>query len=281
IKECGVMSEIKLEENIDILPRGKYLQIAVEIEALDNLIIRSTSSEEVLTFHYEKLGNRFIIPWRKIKGRLRRYVMEKQRSLGIFEECHLKDGLCLQCPSCFMFGATGETNKNADPEYKSNVNNSYNLASRILGETFISVRTVKEILDYTANAVDEKTFTTGQALMTKIFVPAGEKFRGVITLRDPTPEMVSIIIDNLQRMARLGAETRDWGKVKTTILGFIYSDREEISSMDLLESMPKRLESDVSKLKLPPVDKAYKKLAVSVQKMLKDEGLIKKQLYSE
>ena len=44
-------------------------------------------------------------------------------------------------------------------------------------------------LPISENAVDEVDLTTGQALMSVVTVPKETEFLGVVTLRDPTPEM--------------------------------------------------------------------------------------------
>lgn len=211
---------MKLLNEPTLLSTGVYLQIPIKITLLDEAIIRSNEPEEVLTFKYKELGNRFIIPWRKIKGKLRRLVLEKQRGLGIEPNCALKDDLCMKCPTCFLFGGTGET---------SSAGVQYNILSRIYGETFISESEVGEITPYTANAVREQDLTTGQALMSILTVPKETVFRGVITLKDPTPEMVSVLVDNITRLSRLGARSVEWGRVETKIEGYHLSDREELS----------------------------------------------------
>jgi len=250
-----------------ILSQGIYFQAVINIKLLDDAIIRSNEPEEVLTYSYKApLNNRFIIPWRKIKGKLRRFVMEKQRRLGIMSNCHLKDDLCMQCPSCFMFGGTGET---------SNAKVSYNILSRVLGETFISTTEVAEIQPYTENAVDEVNLTTGQALMTVVTVPKETEFIGIATLRDPTLEMISIFVDNLERLTRLGASTREWGRIKTVILGYQISDRENLSAYDLVKenNIPSDL-SKISGLNLPDANNSYNKLDSDVKKLLKEHKLI-------
>lgn len=263
------MNEIGLLEKPKILSVGRYMEMVVKVKFLDDAIIRSNDPEEVLTFRYEELGNRFIIPWRKVKGKLRRMVMEKQRGFGIESDCHLKDDLCMQCPSCFLFGGTGET---------SSANVSYNILARVLGETFISTTKVGEIQPYTANAVDEKTLTTGQALMSIVTVPAETEFLGVVTLRDPTPEMVSIIVDNLNRLSRLGARIVEWGRVKTEILGYKLSDRESLSAYELVDkggNINSNELTNIDTLKLPKTEDAYKNLDLHVKNLLKSEELIK------
>ncbi|MCK4730360.1 MAG: type I-D CRISPR-associated protein Cas7/Csc2 [Candidatus Aenigmarchaeota archaeon] len=264
------MTEIKtsdLLEETTILSKGRYLQLVIKLKFLDDAIIRSNDNEEVLTYKYKELGNRFIIPWRKVKAKLRRLVMEKQRGFNIESNCHLKDNLCMRCPSCFIFGGTGET---------SNTKAHYNILARILGETFISIEETKEIEPYTANAVDEKNLTTGQALMNIIKVPAETEFLGVITIRDPTPEIVSIVVDNINRLSRLGARTVEWGKVRTEILGCNLSDREDLNTIDLVSKGLDKIKGELNTLdsKLPKVDKAYKDLDNKFKKELKKEKLI-------
>lgn len=256
------MNRLELLKDITILPQGLYLQLVTKIKLVDDAIIRSNEPEEVLTYGYknEALGNRFIIPWRKVKGKLRRLVMEAQRKI-LKNECFLKDSLCMKCPSCLLFGGTGET---------SNAKVGYNLLSRVLGETFISTEKVKNIIPYTANAVDEKTLTTGQALMTILKVPAETEFMGVVTLRDPTPELTSILVDNLKRLSRLGASTREWGRVKTEIVGYLLSDRETLTAYDLVKKMPENL-SNINDLNLPPVDESFNTVALLLPSILPND----------
>ncbi len=247
-------------DDIQTLPRGRYLQIAYRMRLIDNAVIRSNDPEEVLTHRYQKLGQRFIVPWRKTKGKLRRVILEKQRDLGISPECALKDSLCLRCPTCCLFGATGAT---------GGAGIEYNLLSRVLGETAISETEVAEVSDYTANAVDEKTLTTGQALMTIISVPEGTCFLNVVTLRDPTLALTSILLDGINRLSRLGASTREWGRVTTELLGFYIGDREVLSTQDLVHSgLPNDFSTNFKELQLPPIDKAYQEVDKQMQAMV-------------
>lgn len=245
-----------------ILSTGTYLQIPVRIRLLDEAIIRSNEPEEVLTFKYEKIGNRFIIPWRKIKGKLRRLVLEKQRGFDIEPQCALKDDLCMKCPTCFLFGGTGETSSAGVP---------YNILSRVYGETFISETYVKDITPYTANAVREQDVTTGQALMSILTVPKETVFYGVITLKDPTPEMVSILVDNIERFSRIGARSVEWGRAQAKIEGYYLADREALSAYLKLsgESQPNLTASVLpANQSLPIVDNAYTTLDGQVKNLI-------------
>jgi CRISPR type I-D-associated protein Csc2 len=259
-----------------ILSKGVYLQLVVNIKFLDDAIIRSNDPEEVLTFKYNPpLNNRFIIPWRKVKGKLRRLVLEKQRGLNIEPECYLKDALCMRCPTCFIFGGTGDTNDKG-PYGKT----GYNILARALGETFISKIEVgkKGVVTYTQNAVGEVDLMTGQALMSIVTVPKETEFIGVVTLKDPTAEMVSIIVDNLNRLTRLGARSVEWGRVKTEILGYNLSDRENLTAYDLVSKEKTEVQSgltSIEKLNLPDVDTSYATLDISVKNLLKEHELIK------
>lgn len=247
--------------DLQILSRGLYLQVPVEIRFLDDAVIRSNEAEEVLTQKYELLGERFIVPWRKTKGKLRRVILEKQRALDIEPGCHLKDNLCMQCPTCLLFGGTGEVSAAKTP---------YNLLSRVLGDTSISTSGVAGVARYTANAIDEKELTTGQALMTLLKVPVDTVFRGVVTLKDPTPEMAAILVDGLERLSRLGASTREWGRARTTVLGYVLGDRERLASYDIADAAPAC--APMSALLLPTdVDAAYRKVDADFKALLRAE----------
>jgi CRISPR type I-D-associated protein Csc2 len=254
--------------DLRVLARGTYLQYVTRIKLLDDAIIRSNEPEEVLTYTYKNngLGNRFIIPWRKVKGKVRRAAMEKMRGLEIAPDCHLKDGLCMRCPCCVLFGGTGDV---------SAVKVGYNLLSRILGDTFISIRSVDTINSYTANAVDEKSLMTGQALMTLVKVPAETEFIGVVTLRDPTKESAAIALDALQRLTRIGASTREWGRCQTTVEGYYLSDREETSSYELAGS-PLGALASASDLQLPLPDAAFSTFAEQCDAMVQEFAGTKK-----
>jgi len=109
-----------------------------------------------------------------------------------------------------------------------------------------------------------------------VTVPKETEFIGVVTLRDPTPEMSSILVDNLHRLTRLGASTREWGRVKSDIVGYKLSDREELSAYDRVQ--PKNPANDLGKianLNLPEVDQSYKTLDMAVKNLLKGYNLIK------
>lgn len=253
----------ELLADLQVLSRGTYLQLVTRIKLLDDAIIRSNEPEEVLTYTYknETLGHRFIIPWRKVKGKVRRSAMEAMRGLGIAPNCHLKgEGLCMKCPCCVLFGGTGDV---------SSAKVSYNLLSRVLGDTFISTEMVDSINSYTANAVDDKTLKTGQALMTLVKVPAETEFLGVVTLRDPTKDAVAILVDALKRTTRIGATTRDWGRCRTTVEGYSLADREELASYELAGKTPDTLD-DVSDLALPAADDAFGAFDEMCAKTLKE-----------
>jgi len=247
--------------DLSVLPRSRYLQVVTSLKLIDPAIIRSNEPEEVLTYRYtEPLGERFIIPWRKIKGKLRRLMAERGRDLGYGTQCYLKESLCLSCPTCLLFGGTGET---------STAGAKYNLLSRVLGETFISRTEIIEPLNYTANAVGELKHTTGQALMTLITVPSETEFIGVITLKDPTRETAALLMDSIQRLTRIGARSVEWGRCKVDVLGGGIYDRELFTAYELLmigdlERIP-ALELD-----LPTVEEAFPRVQEQMNKLIEE-----------
>jgi CRISPR type I-D-associated protein Csc2 len=141
--------------------------------------------------------------------------------------------------------------------------------ARVLGDTFISTQPVDTINSYTANAVDEKNLMTGQALMTIVKAPAETEFLGVVTFRDPTKETAAIVLDSLQRLTRIGASTREWGRCQTTVEGYFLSDREMTSSYELGGKLPAGSKS-LSDLQLEnvKVDEAFKKVAEKCEEMV-------------
>ena len=166
----------------------------------------------------------------------------------------------MKCPTCFLFGGTGETSSAGVP---------YNILSRIYGETFISDSKVEDITPYTANAVREQDLTTGQALMSILTVPKETVFRGVITLKDPTPEMVSILVENINRLSRIGARSVEWGRVQTEIEGYYLSDREALSVyLDLSDAAQPTLTGLPTDQNIPTVDAAYRTLDGQVKTLI-------------
>jgi CRISPR type I-D-associated protein Csc2 len=161
-----------------------------------------------------------------------------------------------------MFGGTGET---------SQAKSGYNLLSRVLGETFISTTPAGSAKSYTANAVDEETLSTEQAFMTILKVPAETAFIGVVTLKDPTPETAALLCDNLERLTRLGASTREWGRCRTELLGCKLDDRETLATYDLAGQELKKIEEQLSTLKaleLPSVEPSLKQVASQLKEVL-------------
>lgn len=246
--------------NLSKLPRSRYLQLVTKITLIDPAIIRSNEPEEVLTFSYdEPLGERFIIPWRKVKGKLRRAVSERGRDLGFGKDCFLKQSLCMKCPTCLLFGGTGET---------SSAKAGYNLLSRVMGETFISMSSGIEPVDYTANAVGEVKHKVDKALMTLITVPAETQFLGVVTLKDPTPEAASLLIDGLSRLTRIGARSVEWGRCVTEIVGGGIYDREIYTAYELLRDGS--LDVPEFNQELPPVEEAFEVLQDEMDRLVEE-----------
>jgi CRISPR type I-D-associated protein Csc2 len=166
----------------------------------------------------------------------------------------------MRCPTCFLFGGTGETSSASVP---------YNILSRVYGETFVSESKVSDITPYTANAIREQDLTTGQALMSILTVPKETVFRGVVTLKDPTPEMVSILTDNIDRLSRIGARSVEWGRVKAEIEGYYLSDREALSVyLSLSENSKPEFTGLPNNQKIPSTDDAYKTLYEQVKDLI-------------
>ena len=80
--------------------------------------------------------------------------------------------------------------------------------------------------------------------------------------------MVSILVNNLKRLTRIGARSVEWGRIKTEIPGYKLSDREELSAYDLvqLQALPEL--DTITDLNLPDLNESYERLDLAVKKLL-------------
>ena len=111
--------------------------------------------------------------------------------------------------------------------------------------------------------------------MTIVKVPAETEFLGVVTLRDPTLQSAAILKDALERLTRLGASSREWGRCKTVIEGYKLSDREELASYELGGTTPDGL-CPVSDMAATSADEAYQSFAQQCEQLVAQFGDSKK-----
>ena len=91
--------------------------------------------------------------------------------------------------------------------------------------------------EFTRNAVDEVTYTTGQALLTERAVKPGVIFIGKMALRNLTPSELKLILYTLASIDRLGAVQTHFGRVKPIILGLIGSHHEIGSGYEIVSQI--------------------------------------------
>lgn len=194
---------------IDVLPRGKFYQVAYKLTLLDLAVIRSNGPDEILSRNVGG-GDRFIIPDSKIRHAMREFVERMQRSVDIAVTCRAQH-YCSSCPSCYLFGSFGATGDNKKTWSMRSRVNMTDAVALSLGAT-PEMRTI--------NSVDPATMKTGTAGLTKVFaVPAGTEFYGYLSLLNFDADALRIFLSALLSVTRVGARTAVHGLCKVEILG--------------------------------------------------------------
>jgi len=148
------------------------------------------------------------------------------REAGIkVNECYLKDGLCLNCPRCALYGATSTESGRAERA---------NIKHRIEYSTAFSLLPIEDIGDVlTFNAIDDKTITTGQALGQRYAVKPASFFPSVITLKSVTELELTLTVKTLLACKSYGAESRIGGDVRNSIVGVALGWEEVLTALEL------------------------------------------------
>lgn len=173
---------------------------------------------------------------RMLEQMLRTATREDQLS---FPECYLKDGLCLECPRCGLFGGTNT---------ESGSEKIGNIRHRVEYGTAFSLMLAKDIATATTfNAIDDVTQKTGQALGTRYAVAPASIFPSIVTLRSVTWREVVLVIKTLLACKSYGAESRIGGDARNTILGIAAGWEEVLTPLELtLELYTRSMETETS-----------------------------------
>lgn len=167
----------------------------------------------------------------RLTGRelLRRYGVYDQIQQTLGRECKYNEDFCGVCPDCVMYGyAIGETGSEKSKVY---VDTAYSLTSYDDShETF------------TLNApFEDGTMTKGGATTNRFseqdHVKPGVSFPGIVTLRDPTPQGLAYLLNNLRRTRLYGAQTTRTGHVENVVAAIIFADGEIFSNLRLTQAV--------------------------------------------
>jgi CRISPR type I-D-associated protein Csc2 len=218
------------------LLEAKTIQIVLLREILDYTILRTEETREVNTVitplsinggHNEQRAAFLGSKQKAVESReLERMLRTATRSAQISKpDCYLKDGLCLECPRCALFGATN---------VQSGAEKFGNIKHRIEYSTNFSLLPYKEIGEATTfNGISDVTQMTGQTLGTRYSVIPATLFPGIVTLRSVTQREFVLAIKTLLASKSYGAESRIGGDVRNTIVGLVAGWEEVITPLEL------------------------------------------------
>lgn len=128
------------------------------------------------------------------------------------QPCYHKDGLCLSCPRCILFGAVKTRGERGVRQIKHRI--IYNSAFSLLPYDLIEV-------PITFNAINEVTQSTDQALGTKYTITPSTIFPSIVELREVTWKEFVFYLKTLMATSQYGAEGRIHGKMRNRVLGFV------------------------------------------------------------
>ncbi|MHA1137770.1 MAG: type I-D CRISPR-associated protein Cas7/Csc2 [Candidatus Thorarchaeota archaeon] len=166
--------------------------------------------------------------------------------------CYLKDGLCMKCPRCVLFGAVNVRG-----------GGKYNLKHRVEYSTAFSIERYEDLLEtMTFNAIDNANQTTGQALNLTHNVRPLANFPSIVTLNSATWQEVALFIKTLLASKSYGAETRVKGDVRNTILGIVAGYEEVITPLEYNLELAADFDEDLNKKTVEILEK-YKDLSGS------------------
>jgi CRISPR type I-D-associated protein Csc2 len=234
----GILSLIKpyVVEKPHPLLEAKTIQIVLLREILDYTVLRTEETREVntvttpLSINGGRNERRVAFLGSKQKAaesrELERMLRTATRAAQITTpECYLKDGLCLECPRCALFGATN---------VQSGAEKFGNIKHRLEYGTAFSLMPFKDIGDATTfNGISDVTQMTGQTLGTRYSVIPASLFPSIVTLRSVTWREFVLAVKMLLACKSYGAESRIGGDARNTVVGIVAGWEEVITPLEL------------------------------------------------
>ena len=216
---------------------AKTIQLILVREVLDYTVLRTEDTRELNTvatplsvgdnaktiMRVAFLGTKQkAAESRQLEQMLRTATREAKMDVA---DCYLKDGLCLECPRCGLFGAT---NVEAGRQERANIKH------RIEYSTAFSLSPFEDIESATTfNAINDVNQTTGQALGSRYAVVPATVFPSIVTLRSVTLTEVILTIKTLLACKSYGAESRIGGDMRNSIFGIVGGWEEVLTPLEL------------------------------------------------
>jgi len=165
----------------------------------------------------------------RLTGRelLRRYGIYEEIKGKTNKECKYNEDFCGVCPDDVLYGYA--------------IGDSGSEKSKVYTDTAYSLTSYDESHEtFTLNApYEDGTMTKGDKTTNRFseqdHVLPGVYFPSVVTLRDPTPQGLAYVINNLRRTRLYGAQTTRTGHMDNQILAIIFADGEIFSNLRLTQ----------------------------------------------
>lgn len=215
---------------------AKTIQLILMREVLDFTVLRTEETRELNTVATplsvinsdDTLRVAFLATKQKSaeSRQLEQILRTATREVGMnVDECYLKDGLCLACPRCGLFGATS---------VESGRQERANIKHRLEYSTAFSLMPFDDIESATTfNAINDVNQTTGQALGSRYAVVPATVFPSIVTLRSVTMTEFILTLKTLLACKSYGAESRIGGDMRNSIFGIICGWEEIITPLEL------------------------------------------------
>lgn len=258
--EFGVLENYFVEQP-KAISGLKTIQVYLFREVLDYTVLRTEEDREInviatpAAIGSTEIKNRVAFLGSKQKAvesrQLERLLRTVSEDLGLkYEECYLKDHLCLSCPRCGLFGGT-----NASSAKKAKTRS--NIKHRIAYSTAFSLDSVEQLREaITFNGISELSQTTGQTLGERVAVKPSSFFPSIVTLTGVTWLELVLVLKTLLSAHKYGAESRIGGDVRNHIAGIAAGWEEIMTPLEFTLEM-----QNVSGLNEQSVEEIVRKYA--------------------
>lgn len=227
--------------------RAETVQLIVMREILDYTVLRTEETRELNTVHTPLSASKTDEAVRRVAFLATKQKAAESRELehllrtatdkaGLkYEDCYLKDNLCMKCPRCALYGGTSTA---AGQQERANIKHRIEYSTAFSLLPFDDVSTA-----LTFNAINDRNQTTGQALGQRFAVQPATLFPSVVTLKSVTQRELILAIKTLLACKSYGAESRIGGDVRNSIWGIVAGWEEVITSLELALELADRLDA--------------------------------------
>ncbi len=139
-------------------------------------------------------------------------------------------------PDSVLYGyAIGDSGSEKSKVY---VDTAYSLTSYDKSHETMTLNAPFEDGTMTQGSTTTNRFSEQDHVIPEIYFPS------VVTLRDPTPNGLAYVLNNIRRTKRYGAQTTRTGRVHNEILALIFADGEIFSNLRLVQAVHDKLDGE-------------------------------------